>query len=152
MVILPVIASVVAALALIIAGSYEIYDGIEGFFSPKVKGHAVAIYLQVTLLTSIVSAIDFFLIATVLLIFGVGLYELFISQIDFLERSQGNVLLVHSLDQLKTKLVKVILMILIVTFFKYAIHFRYKDVLNLLYLAAGTLLLSLSIYFSNKKE
>jgi uncharacterized membrane protein YqhA len=154
MVILPVIACVIAALVLIMAGTLEIYEAAHGFISINLSDEASMKFLQTTLITYIVGAIDYYLIATVLLIFGIGLYELFISKVDMIERDDqsGNILIVHNLDQLKTKLAKVILMILIVTFFKYSIKFAYEEILSLLYLAIGTFLISLSIYFSGKKE
>jgi len=51
---------------------------------------------------------------------------------------------------IKEKLAKVVLMVLVVTFFKYAIHVSYKTSLELLYLAAGTLMLALALYYSHK--
>jgi len=54
-------------------------------------------------ITHIVEVIDGFLLASVLLIFAMGLYELFISKIDAAEDSEtsGNVLHISSLDDLK---------------------------------------------------
>ena len=53
--------------------------------------------------THIVEVIDGFLLASVLLIFAMGLYELFISKIDAAEASEtsGNVLHINTLDDLK---------------------------------------------------
>ena len=69
----------------------------------------------------IVGAIDDFLLATILLIFSLGLYELFISDIDDAKKSgqSSKVLVINNLDDLKSKLTKVILMILVVTFLKF---------------------------------
>jgi uncharacterized membrane protein YqhA len=99
----------------------------------------------------IIGAIDDFLLGTVLLIFSLGLYELFISKIDQAEES-NQILLIKNLDDLKNRLGKVILMILIVTFFKNVIHVSYTDPLNILYLAAGILMIALSLYYSHKQE
>ncbi|HEY5603587.1 MAG TPA: YqhA family protein [Gammaproteobacteria bacterium] len=73
-----------------------------------------------------VEIIDGYLLAAVLLIFALGLYELFISRIDVVNKDDehgmaSNVLIINSLDDLKTRLAKVILMILIVRFFENAI-------------------------------
>jgi len=59
------------------------------------------------------------LIAVVLLIFSFGIYELFISEIDDAENSEvgSKILAIHSLDELKDKLGKVVVMVLIVSFF-----------------------------------
>ena len=56
-------------------------------------------------ITHVVEIVDGYLLATVMLIFGLGLYELFISKIDKAEESEGasNVLLFHSLDDLRAR-------------------------------------------------
>ncbi len=152
MVFIAVLASVLSAFILILIGSYDILivlrQVIQMFSSQQFfeEIHKVAI-------KHIVSAVDVYLIATVLLIFGLGLYELFISRIDYMEKEgdkSSRILLVHTLDELKEKLAKVILMVLIVTFFKYAIEFHYGDVKTLLFLSIGVFLISLSIYFMYK--
>ena len=98
------------------------------------------------------SAIDDYLIGTVFLIFGIGLYELFISKIDIAENDEtsSKVLIIHDLDALKEKIAKVVIMVLIVTFFKYAINFHYGEMINLLYLSIGILLIAVSIYLTHK--
>ncbi|NPA58337.1 MAG: YqhA family protein [Aquificae bacterium] len=153
MIFLAVIASVAAAFVLVLIGTYDIYLVIKdatAMFSSKEyfkEFHKEAI-------KHIVSAVDVYLISTVLLIFGLGLYELFISKIDPMEKDtkSSQILVVHTLDQLKEKLAKVILMVLIVTFFKYAIEFKYDDIKNLLFLSIGVFLISLSIYFMHKSD
>jgi uncharacterized membrane protein YqhA len=100
----------------------------------------------------IISAIDDFLLGTVLLIFALGMYELFISKIDIAENdaSANNILLIHSLDDLKDRLVKVVLMILVVAFFKNVLHVTFDNPLNILYMGGGILMVSLATYFSHK--
>lgn len=102
-------------------------------------------------ITHVVEIVDGYLLATVMLIFSLGLYELFVSKIDQAESSEGasNVLLIHSLDDLKTRLAKVILMILIVKFFEHAIGMGFESPVDLLYLAAGIALIGLSLYLSH---
>ena len=59
------------------------------------------------------------LIGIVLLIFGFGVYELFISEIDFAkDKFADSTLKINSLDQLKNKIIKVIIIVLIVKFFE----------------------------------
>jgi uncharacterized membrane protein YqhA len=93
-------------------------------------------------------------LATVLLIFSLGLYELFISKIDAAESAtvSGNVLVINSLDDLKSRLAKVILMILIVKFFENAISIHYTNALSLLYLAGGIALIGLALYLTHASE
>jgi len=100
----------------------------------------------------IISAVDDFLLGTVLLIFALGMYELFISKIDIAEQdvNANNILLIHSLDDLKDRLVKVVLMILVVAFFKNVLHVTFDNPLNILYMGGGILLVSLATYFTHK--
>ncbi len=101
----------------------------------------------------IIGAIDDYLLATVLFIFALGLYELFISKIDEAEaqaETSSRILLIHSLDDLKDRLAKVVLMILIVTFFKNVIHTTFEDPLNILYLGVGILFIALALFFTHK--
>ena len=157
LVILAVIASLLTAVLLFVMAftnvGYLIINSF-GYFADLVNGEiskeAKALF-HISTVGYIISSIDDFLLGTVLIIFSLGLYELFISKIDQAEKGD-NILLIKSLDDLKNRLAKVILMILIVTFFKHVINTTYDEPLQLLYLAAGILLVSLSIYFSHKQE
>lgn len=110
--------------------------------------------LRSATITHVVEIVDGYLLATVLLIFSLGLYELFISKIEKAEKSEkaSNVMLITSLDDLKGRLAKVILMILIVKFFEHAIGMSFSSPLDLLYLAAGICLLGLALYLSHAGE
>src|ERR1039457_3268071 len=74
--------------------------------------------------THIVEVVDGYLLATVMLIFSLGLYELFISDIDQAHgsRSYSKILMIADLDDLKLRLGKVFLIILIVTLFEEALN------------------------------
>jgi len=116
--------------------------------------NAERIALRSETITHVVELIDGYLLATVLLIFGLGLYELFISKIDQAENSENasKVLLIHSLDDLKTRLAKVILMILIVKYFEFALDMAFETPLDLLLFAAGIALIGLALYLSHAGE
>jgi len=100
----------------------------------------------------IISSVDDFLLGTVLLIFAMGMYELFISKIDVAhgEENASNILMINSLDDLKDRLAKVVLMILVVTFFKNVLHVTFDNPLNVLYMGGGILMVSLALYFTHK--
>ncbi len=102
----------------------------------------------------IVEVVDGYLLATVMLIFALGLYELFISDIDQAHGSKasGNILVINNLDDLKGRLAKVILMILIVTLFKEALRMKLDTPLDLVYLGASITLIALALYFSHAAE
>ena len=99
----------------------------------------------------IVEVVDGYLLATVMLIFSLGLYELFISDIDQAHGSKasGNILVINNLDDLKGRLAKVILMILIVTLFKEGLRMEYQSPLDLLYLGGSILLIALALHFTH---
>jgi len=146
------VAGVVAAFALVFLGVYEIGASVISF-GGLVSGEVTIYDLQTKVLASVIGAVDYFLIATVLLIFGVGLYELFIGKIEFIEADtrSAKVLEIHSLKELKDKLLQVIHVALVVFFFKYAIKKSYTEVLDLLYLALAIFLIALSIFLGSRK-
>lgn len=105
-------------------------------------------------ITHVVELIDGYLLATVLLIFALGLYELFISKIDEAEdaANASKVLLIQNLDDLKTRLAKVILMILIVKFFEFALEMHFETPMDLLLFSAGIALIGLALYLSHAAD
>ncbi|MCX7877212.1 MAG: YqhA family protein [Ignavibacteria bacterium] len=153
MVFLAVIAAILSALIMIVLGCIEVVKVTTEFFHAFTDTGAYEEFSKHTV-SHLVSAIDYYLIGTVFLIFGIGLYELFISKIDIAESDEtsSKVLVIHDLDSLKEKIAKVVIMVLIVTFFKYAINFRYDEMINLLYLSIGILLIAVSIFITHNKK
>lgn len=149
-----VLISLVSSLAMFYMATID-----AGYMISHLAGYAsledtARIALRSTTITHVVELIDGYLLATVLLIFGLGLYELFISKIDQAEQSENasKVLLIHSLDDLKARLAKVILMILIVKYFEFALSMTFKTPLDLLLFAAGIALIGLALYLSHAGE
>ncbi len=105
-------------------------------------------------ITHVVEVVDGYLLATVMLIFSLGLYELFISDIDQAQgsRSASKILVINTLDDLKSKLAKVILMILIVTLFKEAMTMDIATPIDLLYLGGSIALVALALYWTHASE
>ena len=150
LVLLAVLGSLLAAVMVFLKGAIELVQAANAFIP--------SISLQVThaddkqVLLSIMPAIDYFLFATVLLIFSMGLYELFISEIDPASRrdkTRPNWLNVRSLDDLKSHMGKVIMMILIVNFFQQAFNITYGAPSDLLYLGGSILLVALSLFLTH---
>ena len=150
-VLLAVWSSIVGMLLLFILSAMDmahlVWEFIEMIFLDVEK-----VDFHVTVVSHVITAVDDFLLATVLLIFALGLYELFISKLDVAEGDDNadNILMISSLDDLKDRLGKVILMILIVAFFKNVLHVTFDEPLNILYMGAGILMVSLASYFSHK--
>jgi uncharacterized membrane protein YqhA len=92
------------------------------------------------------------LIAVVLLIFSFGIYELFISKIDAACTPEdcNSILNISSLDQLKDKIAKVIIMVLVVNYFQRVLHTKYETPLELLYFALAIVALAVGLYFTGK--
>ncbi len=107
---------------------------------------------RLKIVSEVVAIVDGYLLAAIMLIFSLGLYELFVNKIDFAEGSEfaERLLLIRSLDDLKDRLANVILLILIVKFFQLALSTKYKDVLDLLYLAISVILIAGALYLSGR--
>jgi uncharacterized membrane protein YqhA len=152
-VLMAVLSSMVAAVMLFILATMDIFQlAINTWY--YLIGHLKLSYTDFhdDVVERIIGAVDDYLLATVLLIFSLGLYELFISKIESAEKSEygSKILLIKTLDDLKDRLAKVILMILIVTFFKHVLHTSFDNPLNILYMGGGILLVSLALYFGHK--
>jgi len=147
MVLLAVVSSIIAALVLMIIGTIDIIlvakSGVQLVLSMEAAGE-----FQQAATGDIIHAVDAFLIGTVLLIFGLGIYELFICKIHAADNAEqsANVLVVHSLDQLKEKIGKVIIMVLVVTFFKKALEIQYESIQELVWLSAGIFLCAAALF------
>ena len=150
-VLLAVIFSMVGGIALFIVASVDVTH-VASLVYNNYFGHGGHIKdFHEVIVTELIGAIDLYLIAIVLFIFGFGLYELFISQIDIAKRSAASrILEIHSLDELKDKLAKVIIMVLIVGFFKRAMNTTYSGPQEMLYLSGSILGLALAFYFMHK--
>ncbi len=144
-VLIAVISSVIAALLMFYIAAVDTFYIIDhmllygmetdSLIRDESKAEAVA---------QVVEVIDIFLLAIVLLIFGLGLYELYISKIDHAYEddndASSHLLSINSLDDLKARLGKVIMMILVVKFFEMAIGMEIEDTMSLLMFGAGVLM------------
>lgn len=144
-----VIGSLISAFVLFIRGSAVVVRGLVEFINSTEK-NLQGDYEK--LIEAFVSSVDIYLFAMVLIIFGMGIYELFINKIDPVEKkvdSRPSWLQISSIDELKSSLGKVILMVLIVSFFKHSLDIEYKDSTDLLLLALGILMLASSLFIAN---
>ncbi|PAF52998.1 hypothetical protein BKH42_08240 [Helicobacter sp. 13S00482-2] len=149
-VLLAVILSMIGAILLFVVASIDIFKAIgntygyyRGFLKKESDIHNV-------LLHTIVTAIDLYLIAVVLLIFSFGLYELFIRKITIKDDTSSKVLEIHTLDQLKDKLAKVIVMALIVAFFSKVLSMGINNAQDMIFFAGSILAICVGLYFLHK--
>jgi uncharacterized membrane protein YqhA len=146
-VILAVIFGALSSIVLFIAGSLEVIRTFASAISPA--------QLEVShssLLVGIIGAVDLFLIATVLLIFSFGIYELFISKIDIARSSEAypTLLEISTLDDLKNKIIKVIIMVLIVSFFQRVLELRITSSTDMLMMALSIAAICIGVYFLHR--
>ena len=149
-ILLAVVFSILSSFALFVIGSADLYHVLISTYQYFFQGvHPEDFHADVV--AEIIGAIDLYLIAGVLLIFGFGIYELFVSDIDVAKGSGGDkILYVSSLDELKDKIAKVIVMVLIVSFFQRILHTEYKGALEMLYFSISITALSVGLYFLHK--
>ncbi|MCU7930255.1 MAG: YqhA family protein [Candidatus Thiodiazotropha sp. (ex Codakia rugifera)] len=151
-----VIASMAAAIAMFYMASVDavyMISHLGDYASPSLSA-SERVDLRSSTVTHVVEIVDGYLLATVLLIFSLGLYELFVSKIDHAEGSENasNVLMITSLDDLKSRLAKVVMMILVVRYFEFALGMDFVTPMDLLQFAAGIALLGIALYFSHMAD
>ncbi len=149
-VILAVVSSLIASISLFLIGSLDVLQITGQLWDYYILGeHSKDIHA--TVVSEVIGAIDMYLIAVVLLIFSFGIYELFVSQIDAATgHGSSKILEIHSLDELKDKISKVIIMVLVVKYFQMVLDMSFNGPLEMLYLAISILALSLALYFLHK--
>ena len=149
-VLLAVLFSMLGGIALFIVASVDIY-GVVGDVISTYLNHLHPEKFHEVIVGGLIGAIDLYLMAVVMFIFGFGLYELFISEIDVAKKEgTSRILEIHSLDELKDKLGKVIVMVLVVNFFQRVLFTNYEGALDLVYFAISILALAISLYFLHK--
>ncbi|MEB3173387.1 MAG: YqhA family protein [Cyanobacteriota bacterium] len=140
--ILPVVMSLLSSVATFILGTKQIFKALFMLNSDSTLKSYIA-----ELLGSIIGGIDLYLIGIALLIFGYGVYELLISPIDPAREDDelGSGLLdIRDLDQLKEKLVKVLVVALIVYAFQTMITLPINTPQALAFFCLSVLLLASS--------
>lgn len=142
--VMPVLMSLTGSVVTFICGTMEVLHAMGLLLDGKPDTSKTVNQL----LGQLVGGIDLYLIGIALLIFGYGVYELIISDIEAARASGGvnGLLDIRSLDALKEKLVKVIVVALIVAAFKAMLVFPIDNTNNLLVFSGSVLMLSLSAY------
>ena len=143
-----VVGALMSAVILFIQGIVIIFNGLVTYFMKPMENYEI-------LFEKLVSSVDVFLFALALLIFGVGVYELFVSKIDLVQKNNDNRpswLQTPTIDDLKSSLGKVILMVLIVSFFKHVLEISASEwnPQALLYLSIGIVLIAIALYLTHK--
>jgi uncharacterized membrane protein YqhA len=150
-VILAVVFGLLGSIVLFVVASMDIW-GVASYTFNAIIAHAHPIGFHENIVSGIIGAVDLYLIAVVMFIFAFGLYELFISEIDDAmgDEKASKILAIQNLDQLKDKIAKVIIMVLVVSFFQKVLHMEYKTALEMLYFALSIASLAIGLYFLGK--
>ena len=149
-VLISVVLSIISSIILFLLGGWDIIQAII-YKNPLLNN---SIETNNELLFNIISSIDLFLIGIVLLIFGFGVYELFISEINFAkDKFADSTLKINSLDQLKNKIIKVIIIVLIVKFFEKVLKLSHNFTTphDLLLFSIAILSICIGYYLINRK-
>jgi uncharacterized membrane protein YqhA len=139
-VILPAFGSLLGAFVLMLIGVWEVFTSIWGIFnsSSPLKDTVVGI----------LTAVDTLLLATVLLVIGYGLYELFVDT----EVNLPPWLEINDLDDLKNKLIGVVVAIIAVVFLGQLVDNNSSNEVFLAGAGSGALVLGLAAFtFATKK-
>ncbi len=155
-----VVASLIGAIVMFFVAASDVL----GLFSLawQYGNHALSaaehLAMRARIVASIAQFVDGFLFALVLIIFAMGIYELFIGHfIRHIEAAAERelaqrILVIRSLDDLKEKLAKIIFLILIVRYFEYALDTDISTPGDLLSLAAGIVFIAIAIWFTKPRE
>jgi uncharacterized protein (TIGR00645 family) len=146
-----VIFGLIGALVLFVVASMDIY-GVAVYAFNTIVASAHPEHFHEDIVSGIIGAVDLYLIAVVMLIFAFGVYELFISPIDHSQaaKDDSKILSITTLDQLKDKIAKVIVMVLVVNFFQRVLHTNYNGPLEMLYFALAVTALAVGLFFLGK--
>jgi uncharacterized membrane protein YqhA len=141
-ILIPVVFSLLSSLRLIYIGTMDIWVGLSLALDYKDPEGIMTIKT----VTYIIGGVDYYLIGIVLLIFAFGIYELFISEIEVKHQDDSSILQSDSLEELKGKLVNVIVVALIVSLFKQMLSIEIGKLSDVIYIAMAILLISISQY------
>ena len=141
-ILIAVIGAWIAALLSLAFGAYEVILTIVNFFSGKVVTEKI-IKLSVI---NLVEAVDLFLLGTVFYLISLGLYELFIDE----NAPVPPWLVIHDLDDLKGKLIGVIVVVLGVQFLAQALNWKGDSALLSYGAAIAVVILALGFFLGQK--
>ncbi len=156
LVILAVLASLVMTLSLMmvaIADTASLAKAAFHYFASEVpdEAHGKA---SAQVVAYAVRSVDGFLLATVMFIFGIGLYDLFIRRI---QQSRGSarysrIMEIRNLEDLKSRLGKVIILILVVKLFEHMLAVPIERALDVLLMGGAVLLMAAALFISHAES
>lgn len=103
------------------------------------------------LVADVVKIVDTYLLAAILLLVAFGLHELFVSRLDHAEEAPGGprLLVVRSVDDLKDRVAKLVVLILVIELFQRALAVGVADAWDLVAFAGAIALAAAALALSN---
>ncbi|MCL4541202.1 MAG: YqhA family protein [Chloroflexi bacterium] len=150
--IIPIIASLLASVATLLVGVVTLLHAVPILIGALRTASRDTATLERELLATTIKSVDTFLFSAFLIIFSLGLYELFIQRITVTTDSEvaSSLLIIRSLDDLKDRLIKIVVLLLVVEFLQEALSLLYHTPQELLYLAGSILLVGFAVFLSNR--
>ncbi len=110
--------------------------------------------LRPTIIADVIGALDMYVLAAVMLIFALGIYEIFISKLDVAKQDEvgDDLLLIRNVDDLKNRLASMVVLLLVIKFVQLALQIKYDGVTELLALAAAILLIGGALFLTHKRS
>jgi uncharacterized membrane protein YqhA len=141
-ILIPVLGSWLAALLAMGFGAYEVLLTIANLITGKVDPEKV---VKLSII-NLVEAVDLFLLGTAFYLIALGLYELFIDE----HAPVPAWLEIHDLDDLKNKLLSVIVVVLGVQFLAQTLNWKGDFSLLTLGVSIAVVILSLGVFIGQK--
>jgi uncharacterized membrane protein YqhA len=148
-IIVPVIAVAAAAIGVVIVTTLEAVQ-LVGSVQKSFGTGATGPVDRIVPLGNVLQMVEGYLLAAILIIFALGLYELFIARIDAAGASENapRTLIIQSVDDLKERLGRVVLLALVIEFFSGVSAWIMESRLNSSIWAFGILLIGTALYLS----
>lgn len=151
---------VVAVVALLIAWLMMLYittvDVVHLFryvwnYTGPVLDTAERDALRLQIISMIIGVVDGYLIASALFLLAIGFYKQFVGNIEIIDNADiaNRILDVRTFEDLKVRLARVIVLILIVKFLQQALRISYRSPEDLLYLGIGVVLIGGAVFLSH---
>jgi uncharacterized membrane protein YqhA len=147
--IIAVVASGFGALLMFVIGAVKVVRAYKTYLSENLLSGAIALQGATAAITFLVQAIDAFLIAIGLMIFGGGIYNLFIHPVP---EGQRRLFGIETITQLKSLLAELVVVILMVKFLEEALHSRDGYQWDMIVLPIGVLLIAIAVRLLRFRE
>ena len=131
----------------------RLLTGLGAYANPALGADAVE-KMRLAIIVEVIGLLDAYLLAAVMFIVALGLYEIFISKLDVAKETEvaPDLLMIRNVDDLKSRLGTMVLLLLVVKFVQQALQFKYESVIELVGLAAAILLVSGALYLTQRHE